>query len=46
MALSNMKVFQTEVQTAVLEKLPQKLDKFNAASRGAIGKPSLPIGAP
>lgn len=36
MALSNMKVFQTEVQTAVLEKLPQRLDKFNAASRGAI----------
>lgn len=36
MSLSNMKVFQTEVQTAVLEKLPQRLDKFNAASRGAI----------
>lgn len=36
MALSNMKVFNREVQTATIETLAQMVDKFNAASGGAI----------
>lgn len=36
MALSNMKVFNREVQTATIETLAQMVDKFNAASSGAI----------
>ena len=36
MALSNMKVFNREVQTATIETLAQMVDKFNAASAGAI----------
>jgi hypothetical protein len=36
MALSNMKVFNRQVQTAAIETLAQMVDKFNAASAGAI----------
>lgn len=36
MALSNMKVFNREVQTQTIEDLSQMVDKFNAASGGAI----------
>jgi hypothetical protein len=36
MALSNMDVFNQYVQPAVIETLAQMVDKFNAASRGAI----------
>ncbi|MBV7475390.1 major capsid protein [Pseudoxanthomonas sp. PXM05] len=36
MALSNMKVFNREVQTATIETFAQMVDKFNAASGGAI----------
>ncbi len=36
MALSNMKVFNREVQTATIETLAQMVDKFNQASAGAI----------
>lgn len=36
MALTNMKVFNREVQTATIETLSQMVDKFNAASAGAI----------
>lgn len=36
MALTNMKVFNREVQTATIETLDQMVDKFNAASAGAI----------
>lgn len=36
MALSNMKVFNREVQTATIETVAQMVDKFNAASGGAI----------
>lgn len=36
MALSDMKVFNATVQTATIETLAQMVDKFNAASRGAI----------
>jgi hypothetical protein len=36
MALSNMKVFNRELQTATIETLVQMVDKFNAASGGAI----------
>lgn len=36
MALSNMKVFNAEVQSATIETLAQMVDKFNAASSGAI----------
>lgn len=36
MALANMKVFNREVQTATIETLAQMVEKFNAASRGAI----------
>lgn len=36
MALTNMKVFNREVQTAAIETLSQMVDKFNAASGGAI----------
>lgn len=36
MALSNMKVFNRELQTATIESLVQMVDKFNAASGGAI----------
>lgn len=36
MSLSNMKVFNREVQTATIETLAQMVDKFNAASGGAI----------
>jgi len=36
MALSNMKVFNAQLQTATIETLAQMVDKFNAASAGAI----------
>ena len=36
MALSNMKVFNKTVQTMATEKLAQDVEKFNAASGGAI----------
>lgn len=36
MALSNMKVFNANVQSATIETLAQMVDKFNAASAGAI----------
>jgi hypothetical protein len=36
MALTNMKVFNREVQTATIETLAQMIDKFNGASGGAI----------
>ena len=36
MALSNMKVFNREVQSATIETLAQMVDKFNAASAGSI----------
>lgn len=36
MALTNMKVFNREVQTATIETLAQMVDKFNASSAGAI----------
>lgn len=36
MALSNMKVFNRTVQTMTTEKLAQDVEKFNAASGGAI----------
>lgn len=36
MALTNMKVFNAELQTATIETLAQMVDKFNAASAGAI----------
>lgn len=36
MALTNMKVFNATVQTATIETLAQQIEKFNAASRGAI----------
>lgn len=36
MALSNMKVFNREVQTATIETVAQMIDQFNAASAGAI----------
>jgi len=36
MALTNMKVFNAQLQTATIETLAQMVDKFNAASAGAI----------
>lgn len=36
MALSNMQVFSQNIVTATIETLAQQIDKFNAASRGAI----------
>lgn len=36
MALTNMKVFNAELQTATIETLAQMVDKFNAASAGAL----------
>lgn len=36
MALTNMKVFNAQVQSATIETLAQMVDKFNAASNGAI----------
>lgn len=36
MALSNMKVFNAELQTATIETIAQMVDKFNAASGGSI----------
>lgn len=36
MALTNMKVFNREVQTATIETVAQMVEKFNAASGGAI----------
>ena len=36
MALANMKVFSDFLRTATIETLTQMIDKFNAASRGAI----------
>lgn len=36
MPLSNMKVFNAELQTATIETLAQQVEKFNAASAGAI----------
>lgn len=36
MALSNMKVFNAQLQTTTIETLAQMVDKFNAASAGAL----------
>lgn len=36
MALTDMQVYNTEIMTNTIEMLDQKLDKFNAASGGAI----------
>jgi hypothetical protein len=36
MALTNMKVFNEQIQTATIETVAQSVDKFNAASGGAI----------
>ena len=36
MSLSNMKVFNAELQTATIETLAQMVEKFNAASGGSI----------
>ena len=36
MSLSNMQVFNRELQTATIETLAQMVDKFNAASAGSI----------
>lgn len=36
MSLTNMKVFNRNVQSATIETLAQMVEKFNAASRGAI----------
>jgi len=36
MSLTNMKVFNATVQTMTIETLAQQVEKFNAASRGAI----------
>ena len=36
MALTNMKVFNAQLQTATIETLAQMVDKFNAASAGAL----------
>lgn len=36
MALTNMKVFNEQLQTATIETLGQQVAKFNAASRGSI----------
>lgn len=36
MALSDMKVFNEAIKLATIETLPQMVEKFNAASRGAI----------
>jgi len=36
MALTNMKVFNAQLQTATIETLAQMVDKFNGASAGAI----------
>ncbi len=36
MALTNMKVFNEQVQTTAIEMLDQEVNKFNAASNGAI----------
>lgn len=36
MALANMKVFNTQLQTMTIETLAQEVEKFNAASNGAI----------
>lgn len=36
MALTNMKVFNASLQTATIETLAQQVEKFNAASGGAI----------
>lgn len=36
MALPDMKVFNTQLQTAIIKKLTQKTDLFNAASGGAL----------
>jgi hypothetical protein len=36
MSLTNMKVFNREVQTATIETLAQMVEKFNAASAGAL----------
>lgn len=36
MALSNMKVFNEQVQSVTIETLAQMVDKFNAASAGAL----------
>ncbi len=35
--LTDMKVFNTQLQTAIIKKLTQKANLFNAASRGALG---------
>ena len=36
MSLSDMKVYSREIQSSVLESIPQVLDAFNQASNGAI----------
>jgi hypothetical protein len=36
MALTNMKVFNAQLQTTTIETLAQMVEKFNAASRGAL----------
>ena len=36
MSLSQMQVFNQYIQPAIIETLGQQIDKFNAASRGAI----------
>ncbi len=36
MSLSDMKVYQTEIQGTTIELLGQKIDQFNAASGGAV----------
>jgi len=36
MALSDMKVYSREIQSSVLETIPQMLEAFNSASNGAI----------
>lgn len=43
MALSNMKVFNEQLQTAIIETVAQMVDKFNAASAGSIVLTSAPF---
>lgn len=43
MSLSNMKVFNAQLQTAIIETIAQMVDKFNAASAGAIVLTSAPF---
>lgn len=41
MALSQMQVYNTEIQTATIEELDQMIEQFNAASGGAIALTSV-----